>query len=272
MKINFDKKRAHMFLSVLIMSLILCVFRIILLVKFTQQDTGFYVPGTNLNVFFDALVVLCVALCGFTAYVESKRDFNVKLGSDSNPMVFFSSLCAFMFITVFAVGAYTVVTKKNTDIFFLIEILLCLACFVNFFLVCSKEKRDKSAKHMILTLFVCLFYAVRVIDTFMDVGTQMNTSHRALLLLMLCSMMLFFVTEAGFIADADKEDGQNKGLKFRYVLSGALAGVFVLVSAFPSVVLNAFWVYSSEFLIMDLLDVCVGIYASARFYTLCIKE
>lgn len=272
MKINIDKKRARLFLSVLLISVILCVLRIILLVKFTEQDTGFYVQGTNVNVLFDGLVVLGTALCTFLAYAESKRDFNAKLGSDSNQMVFFSSLCAFVFVTVFVYGVYMIATKKMADTFFMIEILLCLPCFVNFFLVCLKENRQKSAKQMILCIFVSLFYAVRVIDTFMDVETQMNTSYRTLNLLMLCAMMLFFVTEAGFLADADKDEGQNKGLKFRYVLSSALAGMFVLVSAFPSVLLNAFWLYNSQFLLMDLLDVCVGIYVSVRFYSLCVKE
>lgn len=272
MKINLDKKRARMFLSVLLVSVILCVFRIILLVKFTQQDTGFYVQGTNINIFFDALVVLGVALCGFLAHSESKKDFNVKLGSDSNQMVFFSSLCAFVFVTVFIYGAYMIVTRKMPEVFFMIEILLCLPCFVNFLFVCLKENRQRNAKQMIPCIFVSLFYAVRVIDTFMDVKTQMNTSDRSLKLIMLCAMMLFFVTESGFLAQADKEESQRRGLKFRYVLSAALVGVFVLVSAFPSVLLNAFWLYNSQFLLMDLLDVCVGLYASARFYSLCIKE
>ncbi len=266
-----NKKILSVLLITLTASLAAAVYRLYLLYNVIDPETGFYQSGNNAGTYFNVVViVLCVFIAVGTLLLK-KIKAPTELKSESTPVIFSSSLCGFLFLTVMCFGFYRIFTSQSNGTFFAIEMVLCIPCVVNFFYTCAKEMRDRNAVQTLLSLFPALFYAVRTVEKFMDVSSQINASQRSLTLLMFCSAMLFFVCETGFFlpgTEKNKEADKSHTSFVKYFGAGAFTLSFAIVAVLPYLAVSAFWRYNSEFIIMDILDACIGLYAMTRLMSL----
>ena len=116
-----------------------------------------------------------------------------------------------------------------------------------------------------LAMSEALFFALRTVEVFMNTTTQMNTSQRSLELVMLCSMMLFFLFEAGTLVE--REEGEISVSK--YCMAGLATIAFPAVAVLPNLVVSLFvWCHDCEFVMMDVLECCVMLFAASRLLTL----
>ena len=264
-----NKKLTALFWTAIALSALLGVFRTYLLINDVEPDTGFYVTGSTAGIYFNiAAAVLCLFIlaCSFAARGVKMSG---ELKSESTAVVFSSSLCGFLFLTVLIYGAYRAFLGNSADAFMWIEMLLCIPCMLNFFAVSAKELRNKSAVQTVLALFPAVFFAVRTVDLFTDVKTQINVSQRSLTLAMLCAMMIFFVCEAGFLIPQDEQDEKEQQVNAaKYFGAGLFTVILAITTVIPYLAVCAFWVYESDFLIMDVLDASVCLYAATRIISL----
>ena len=85
-------------------------------------------------------------------------------------------------------------------------------------------------------------------------------------------MMLMFVYESYFLlaekphSDLSKE---KQSACSKYTAFTLMAMTLSIVSALPYIAVSAFWVFEAEFLVMDVLDLCIGVYALTRAVALC---
>ncbi len=263
MQKTLNKKIVAVLLITVVASFAAAVLRLYLFYNSIEHETGFYRYGDVWSKYFAVIVaVLCVfMLAGALLLKNNKAPGELK--SESTAVVFASSLCGFVFVTVLALGAYSIYTGKNTGMLFMVQILLCIPCAVNFFSICVKELRERTAVQTLLSLFPALFFAIRIIEKFTDTATQINVSQRSLTLAMLCAAMLFFVCETGFFLP----NGNSPCLS-RYFGTGIFTVAFAVITVLPYLVVCAFWIYNSDFLIMDILDACIGLYALTRMASL----
>ncbi len=265
LKVN-NKKIKLMLIAAAVAAVLVGLFRVFLLVNYIEPETGFYISGTNMGTAFDIMVVLLVAVIATFGLLTRKTPAPNYLDSKSTVVVFTSALCAFMYISLFLYGIYTVASSAGqTDYFLVAEIVLCVPCCLNHISVCSTEVREKNTPHTLFAMSEALFFAVRVVEMFMDTTTQINVSQRSLGLLMLCSMMIFFLLEAGFLVD--REEGGLKSLS-KYFMAGTATVVFPVIAVLPYLAVSLFWCFESQFVIMDVVDCCIMLFAASRLLTL----
>ena len=283
------------------------IFRAVLLRKYIDPETGFYVVDTNLDIVFNIAVVAVVAIIAVAGLMTRKTAPPENLDSRSTVVVFTSALCAFMYISVFLYGAYNVMSGlshnwsylvetppvdafgesspffvrlllvliniapdvSSNGILFIIQLLLCIPCCLNHFSICSSEIREKNTKHSVFAMSEAVFFAFRMIEVFMDTKSQINASQRSLTLLLLCSAMLFFLFEADFLVKRD--EGGLKSLS-KYFMAGLATLAFPLISVIPYLAVSLFWCYPAGFLVMDILECCVMLFAVSRLLTLRAKQ
>jgi len=271
MSVIINKKHMCVVTVSVVLAFVLCAFRIYLLRNYVEPETGYYVPGTNLGTIFGVAFLLVLAVIAVGAKY-SKVKIPESLSSESTAVVFSSSLCGFLFVTVLVCGVYQFVTLKNTGAFRAVELLVCIPCVFSFYCICVKENRERNIKNLVFALCPALFYGVRTIHMFTDTHTQINASQRSLSLVMLCSMMLLFIQEAYFLipkhekAESDKE---KKSVAFKYAAITLIVMTLALTAALPYIAVSAFWMFESDFLVMDVLDLCIGVYALTRAAALC---
>lgn len=266
---NSGKKMLFVFCITTIIALLTGVFRTYLLINYIEPDTGFYIVGTNVNIYFNILCIVLAAFIVIAAFAFRKKEMPKELSSESTLVVFAASLCGFLFATVIVFGIYKFATGASRSVFLAIELLLCIPCAVNFLNVCLKEVRKKSVGQTLLALSPAVYFAVKTIEVFVDTKTQINTSQRSLMLVMLCSMMLFFVTEAVFMLPGGRrQEGKYPNTLSKYYAFGIFSFDFALVALVPYIIVSAFWMYNSSFIVMDVLHACVGLYAATRMFVL----
>lgn len=260
------KKIKLMLLAVAVAAVVAGAFRAFLLLNHIEPETGFYVTGSNMETVFNlviAAVAVLVGLCGFAVRKVKSPDF---LDSHSTVVVFTSALCAFMYISVFLYGLYTIFSAAGDRNYFLYaEVVLCVPCCLNHISVCSSEIREKNTPHAIFAMSEAIFFAVRIVEVFMDTTTQINVSQRSLELLMLCAMMLFFLFEARFLVDRVEESDNSISA---YLMSGVASVAFPMIAVIPYLAVSLFWCYESKFLVMDVLECCIMMFAASRIMTL----
>ena len=82
---------------------------------------------------------------------------------------------------------------------------------------------------------------------------------------MLCSMMIFFLLEAEFLVI--REEGNLKSIS-KYVMSGIASVVFPFVAVIPYLAVSLFWCFETDFVVMDVLECCIMLFAASRLLTL----
>ena len=83
---------------------------------------------------------------------------------------------------------------------------------------------------------------------------------------MLCAIMLFFLGESSFLVNKNTDDENDEkifGFAKYYV---AAVGVVMLtfIAVIPYLLVSVFWVFESDFLLMDVLECCIMLYAASR--------
>ncbi len=288
-----------MLLITVLVSLATGVFRGIILLNYIDSETGFYVRGTATEVVFNvimAAIFVGIFACGFLTRKAKTPEY---LDSRSMVVVFTSSLCAFMYLLVCIYGLYTIAAGllaanaetqimkaqgyfvdsrgflftltniapsiTSNGVLFAVQMLLCPLCFMNHITICSKEIREKNKAHSIFAMAETLFFAIRVVEIFMNVKSQINTSQRSLELLMLCAMMLFFLFEAGFLVK--RIEGNNSVSK--YIMSALATVSLPLIALLPYTTVSLFFaLYDANFVVMDVLECCIMLFAASRLLTI----
>ena len=258
--------RTKMFVLVsLAIAACLAVFRGAVLAKFIEPETGFYIVDTNIGTWFGVATVLAILFVVAAAYFTKKEQAPEGLNSRSAAVVFSSSLCAYLFFSVFAYGMYLVFTSRMTSPLFVVQMLLCIPCGINHLTICSKEVRGQSTAYAYLSMSTAVFFALRLIEVFMDVSKQINTSQRSLEILMLCSMMMFFLAESDYVVN--KKNIQKKSA-VRYFVFGLCVIIFTAATVVPYLVVSEFvWMAGRGLVIMDVLECCIMIFAASRLLT-----
>lgn len=239
--------------------------RAFLLLKYIDPATGFYSVGTNIDTVFNVIVGVLIVLIAAGGIITRKIDAPEHLDSRSTVVVFTSALCAFIYISMFVYGIYSLVSSAKMNYFLFAETVLCIPCCLNHVSICSSEVREKNTPHALFSMAEAVFFAVRIIEVFMDTKTQINASQRSLELLMLCAMMMFFLFESNFLVK--REEGGLKSIA-KYYMAGLASVAFPIVSVIPYLAVSLFWCYETGFLVMDILECCVMIFAASRLLTL----
>ena len=263
---EINVKRIKLFFVVLsAIALAVGVFRTIILLNYIEPDTGFYISGTNVDVVFNCVLgalIIAILVCGFLVRKYEAPDF---LDSHSTVVVFSSAVCAFLYVTVAIYGVYMFATATEFRPFLAAQVVLAIPCALNHVFICSKEVREKNAPQSLLAMSEALFFAVRTVEVFMDTKSQINTSQRSIVLIMLCTMMLFFMYEAKF--QIRNEDTKPVSVA-NYFMCGVGTVALTLVTVLPYLAVCLFWHFESHNIILDVLECCIMIYAASRMLTL----
>lgn len=249
-----------------VIALAVAVTRTVLLTQIVEPSTGLYYAEAGWGYAFDIGVLLLLAVLIVTCRILFKKiNSPAKLGNSSTAIVFSSVLCAFMYFSLFGYGLYCMLfSESGADLPLIIEALLCVPCGINHLFISANEKRKKTTVQGLLALSVPVFFAVRTIEVFMGTDTQINASQRSLELMMLCSVMLFYLFEASFIA---KDDGESKTSLSNYYAAATATVSLVCVSVLPYLLVSVFWVFETDFVVMDALECCVMLYAACGVLT-----
>lgn len=264
--INANNKRIKAMLGITaLLAIALGVFRTVILYNYVEPETGFYVVGTNVDLYFNIAVialVLVMALFGLSVRKVKAPEF---LDSHSTVVVFTSALCAFLYVTLFINGIYSLVASDGFSILFFLQVALCIPCCLNHLSICSKEVREKNTPQSLLAMSEAVFFAVRIVEVFMDTKHQINVSQRSLELVMLCSMMLFMLFEARFQIKSEEIDS---GSIVKYYVSGLSTIAFTLLTVLPYLIVCLFWCFESRVIVVDVLECCIMLFAASRLLTL----
>lgn len=263
---NLNKTKLPVILS-LVIAAGLAVFRGAVLANFVEPETGFYIVDTKVGIGFNAAVIAALVFVLVVTYLfKKKKEDAGGLNSRSAAVVFSSSLCAYLFFSVFVYGMYLVFTSKTSSLLFVVQVLLCIPCGINHLTICSKEVRENSAVHGFLSMSTAVFFAVRLVEVFMDVTKQINTSQRSLEILMLCAMMMFYLAESDFVVN--KKALQPKSA-VRYFFFGLCVIVFTAATVVPYLVVSEFvWMSGRGLVILNVLECCIMLFAASRLLTL----
>lgn len=279
-------------LPTVIFAIALGVFRTYALVNFIEPDTGFYFSTTQINTVFNVLIILLVLLVFACGFFTRKCKAPEGLDSERTFTVFGSALCACMYLLVFVYGVYALVSGfdaspvvtgavfapkpsflqrlvnaapdvTSNGLLFLVQVLLCIPACLNHLTICSKKVRRKNKHYALLSLCETLFFAFRIVEVFMDIKSQINTSQRSLEILLLCSVMLFFMYESQFLVSVENGVSISK-----YYMSALAAISFTLVAALPYLAVSVFRLYTPKFALVYVLECCVALFALSRVLTL----
>ena len=251
--INSRKIKIYTLISI-IASLVLATVRTVILTKIVEPDTGLYLIGSEWGTVFDwGMVILLAAAVLLGRYLLRGVESPKELKSDSTVTVFGSALCALMFFSVFVYGMYLKLFTDNTiGILFLLQIVLCIPAGFNHLMICANERREKSTAQALLAMSV-----------FMATDTQINTSQRSFELLMLCAAMVFYLYESAFLVNKDNDDKDNR-IFVNYYVAALSTVVLTFVTVIPYLLVSVFWVFKTDFVIMNVLECCVMLYAASR--------
>lgn len=258
---NNSKTAKALILMVAILALALASFRIFVLVEYVEPETGFYVRGTNIGTVFSFLTVLLVAVILAIGFLMRKIKAPSSLDSRSMSVVFSSALCAFMFATEFVYGIFKLVVMQRLDYMLFFQCVLCVPCVLNHINICTYEVREKNTARALFAMSEALFFALRIVEVFMDKTTQINISQRSLNILMLCSLMLFSLYEAKYLVK-----GEEKTIKSvsKYLMSSLAAVSFTLVAVVPYLAVSVFWNFTANSVVTEVLECCIMLFALSR--------
>ena len=262
-----NKKIKVFTLICLVLALAAGVIRTFMLAKIVEPDTGLYFANAGLaHIFEFGVLALGAVVFLFGKRLFKKVDCPTEVTSESTATVFASALCAFMFFSIFVYGIYAAfIGESQLGKLMLVQVILCIPCGINHLFVCAKVRREKTASQALLAMSVPVMFAIRIIELFMRTDTQINTSQRSLELLMLCAIMLFFLGESSFLVtkNTDEQDEKMSGFAKYYI---AAMGVVMLtiIAVVPYLLVSVFWVFETDFLLMDVLECCVMLYAASR--------
>ena len=261
--INSRKIKIYTLISI-IASLVLATVRTVILTKIVEPDTGLYLIGSEWGTVFDwGMVILLAAAVLLGRYLLKGVESPKELKSDSTVTVFGSALCALMFFSVFVYGMYLKLFTDNTiGILFLLQIVLCIPAGFNHLMICANERREKSTAQALLAMSVPVMFALRVIDVFMATDTQINTSQRSFELLMLCAAMVFYLYESAFLVNKNNDDKDNR-IFVNYYVAALSTVVLTFVTVIPYLLVSVFWIFETDFVIMNVLECCVMFYAAS---------
>ncbi len=276
---NNQKKHKRLWLIPVVLLLLSCalgVFRFQLLINFMDNATGLY---TDLRVgnLFGGLTLALFLLCFVAGWTVKKLDFSRPIKNEALTVAFASSVCALMMVAILATGVYDVIKGLRTpSVFFVLEILFCILSIVYFYLVCSKgvhADADKMITFGLWPLAPALYAAIRTITLFMNTENQINASQRSFVLLTLICIMMFFVAEAEFGVPCAKTDAaatqkRMSRLASRYFAYGLAASCLVIVVIITYALAQAFWIYDKTNLLYNLMDLCFGLYALVRVFSI----
>lgn len=283
------KKKHRIFLAfTLLVTVVLTVLRYFIVIYLIEPDTGFY-NGLNptLHWIFDSVVyVLLIALFVFRYFLFRNASLK-EVSSGSQFEVFASALTGFIFIAVFimqsysfiqtAISGYTsiipsIISQLKSQPLLALLLVVSLPAAAYFFKTASvqtdggEDYMDESERsrrrniYAIFSMIPVIWLILRLLICFFDMSDIVNTPGRRYELLLLCSMLLFFLSECRFAI------GRKQSSIF--FASGAASVILVGISSIPNLILTSFWILQSSVLpIYYTVEIAFMVYIIARMHS-----
>lgn len=261
----------------LILSIALAAFRTVLLFTDIDTATGLY-TDTRLGSIFTGLALALFAACLITGFAAKKFEYTRPIKNESVAAALAASICALMMVAILFADIYDIfVGKRALNLLLGADMILCIPTIVYFFYICSKGAKidpNDPPTYNLLPLFPALYAAVRTVTLFIDKETQINASQRSFVLLTMICIMMFFVTEAEFAVpklQGLEEDAEKKAMRrisAKYYALGLAVSCLVLVIILSYAIVQAFWLYKDDSILYNIMDICFGLYAIIRVFSI----
>ena len=248
----------------LILSIALAAFRTVLLFTDIDTATGLY-TDTRLGSIFTGLALALFAACLITGFAAKKFEYTRPIKNESVAAALAASICALMMVAILFADIYDIfVGKRALNLLLGAEMILCIPTIVYFFYICSKGAKidpNDPPTYNLLPLFI-------------DKETQINASQRSFVLLTMICIMMFFVTEAEFAVpklQGLEEDAEKKAMRrisAKYYALGLAVSCLVLVIILSYAIVQAFWLYKDDSILYNIMDICFGLYAIIRVFSI----
>ncbi|MGN1122622.1 MAG: hypothetical protein ACI4RV_09670 [Eubacteriales bacterium] len=253
----------------------LACFRAWLLVFNIDVSNGLY-TDTALGTVFGWLLFALLAVSLLIGFFVKKFTFDRPIKNESVMAAFAASVCAVMMAAIFCINVFDMVTGRRAwGVLLVAETVICIPGVIYFFRICVKGANpdaNSSQAYSLLPLFPALYAAIRTISLFIDVSKPINASQRSFVLLTLVFIMMFFVTEAEYALPRDEMEQKKKqallnSLTAKYYALGLAVSCLVLVIIMPYAFASAFWIYDTDTLLYNVMDICLGMYALVRVFS-----
>ncbi len=274
-----NKKRVVLYLLpslFLVASIALAVFRGRLLFEKIDNVNGLYTDAGMGNL-FGGLALILFVLFFVSRFAVKRFTFTRPVKNDALTVAFASSVCALMMVVILVGDVYDVLKGiRPLGVLLLFEMLFGILSVIYFFYICSKgtnRQIEGSLWFGVLPLCPALYAAVRAITLFMNTSEQINASQRSFVLLTLICVMMFFVSEAEFAVPCGRLDEEAKAkrmsrLSARYYSYGLAVMCLVIVVIVTYSLAQAFWIYDKTSILYNLMDLCFGLYALVRVFSI----
>ena len=257
----------------LILSAVLGYFRINMLNCGKIDELGLYTDRASGNIFNGAVFILLAFVVAFV-FMLSKSSFTER---KTNVFTVLSSiLCSLLLITFAISGIHEMLSTPSDilsaqpanklDIFLVLEVVLALASLA-FFVSEVLKSNEAGDKNKLLALIPVLFIAVRTIDMFMDITTQINSSSRAFTTLFLAVIMMFFISEAELgvpLAPSEKTPAADSKRLAKYIGFGTASGILAVIFIIAPIFAEA---HSLSEIIVSVLDITLALFAVIRVFS-----
>ncbi len=206
-----------------VIALAVAVFRGFILINFIEKSNGLYTNQTAGGAFLACMALIAVALIVIYLLLKTKdlsEVYPASLGKAKKIGYAMNILC---FICLAVIEAPVILEGGG-----IISVIVLALCGISaFYFIIALAKKPKAAGNDLLLgtlgLIPALWAAVRAINIFMDVTTQINSSERSLTLTLLVCTMMMFVCEAGKHRPLDEEESSVPALNKRSARSYAFA-------------------------------------------------
>ena len=247
----------------------LCVLlRTLSTVFFFDADIGYYKSGAFLPILLNLLLVISVIGAAFV-YLISKKYLLPAKATDTRAIRISAVITSLGFLAYLVSNLWDLpllwdvikIYGKVPTVFILINLAALLSAV--YFLLIAFARETGGALRVVGTVFVLVFMALSISDTYFDPTIAMNSPIKMLLHFALLSAMLLAVNEARIGLGSEKAGF--------HLFSATIALIFTGASSIPSIVCyltgQLDGVYS--YLFCDIVLLGIAVFSAARLASLC---
>lgn len=246
-------------LALTVVSTLLRLYHLFTSVEF---ETGLYKYSSNAHTVFSGVAVVCLIAIIVLNFLSVNKPFLNQCTKKSTAEVIVSGLIGMLLFFLFIFKVFLVANNNGSFSLLLIsELAFCILSSIYFFARCCNTGFQNTNGTAILSVFPCLFIALRVISYFLDTTVVVTSSVRHLSLLYMCASMLFLLYDAKLLV----RPANSKKEFLIYTICTFLCIYFAFTSPFAHLVASfAGKVKSDSSVIQSLGDCLVGVYAISR--------
>lgn len=295
--VNNNKHAKTIFFIFASASVVMCVFRFILVFNFIDSN-GLYTSRLSGNIFAILAALFAVSLIAVKYVLQKKYSFSLtetKTKFSSATTLIMGIIYSLLFLYAiynffvqkstldasisklyenFYISPSEISAAKSHRIFslgvILAECVLCISCAVYFFKKCFSQKVN-TALSSLLPLCPALHFALLTVVMFLDTEKQINASSRSFTLLTFVCIMMFFVSEAAISIPRREEEKNsiymNSKLCSYFAFSiAALSCVIALI--LPDIIFTLANSFDMESLLYGILCLGCSLYAFSKAHAL----